>query len=106
MNFSLATIKRSRAFWATVAFFVVASIASGLLGSSFGFPFPVVAATPSGSTFYLLGLLLDLAVAWTAAITGVWIIRSLRNDEPDSSRSLRDRPDDGGSGIETGESAE
>ena len=80
MEFSLATIKRSRAFWATVAFFVIASIASGLLGSSFGFPFPIVAMTPSGTTFYVFGLLLDIAIALTAAVTGVWIVRSLRND--------------------------
>jgi len=48
---------------------------------SYGFPFPIhISGGIMGeSDFYILGLLLDIAIALTSAVLVTWIVKMIRN---------------------------
>ncbi len=85
MKVSARVLRRSRTFWGVIAAFLVANLLSALLPTiaavepgretSIGFPFPfyVSHGIAGASEFYLSGLLLDLVVPPTVAISVVWI---------------------------------
>ena len=85
MKVSARVLRRSRAFWGVITAFLVANLLSALLPgigdvepgqeTSIGFPFPFYVNHGIGgaSEFYLSGLLLDLVVPPTVAISIVWI---------------------------------
>jgi len=95
MKFSIQILQRSRPFIAVVAFFLIANIGSWLRHSiwpvccdqemTIGFPVPfhISGGIAGLSNFYVLGLLLDVTIALTAAVLITWIVRlfnSLRDD--------------------------
>jgi len=80
---------RSRTFWFVLALFVLANAYSfgriarvaGPLAEDHtaGFPFPAYVVGPDlPGQVYVYGALLDLATAFTAAVTAVWIARAMR----------------------------
>jgi len=90
MKFSLAVLYKSAAFHATWLIFAAANFWSWLRHRLFpvccdqehsvGFPFPfhISGGITGASDFYLLGLMLDLATAVTAAISVTWFVRLFR----------------------------
>ena len=93
MKITAGMIRRSRTFWGVIAAFLVANLLSAVLPAigpaqsgqeiSIGFPFPVHVSdgVSRASEFYLSGLLLDLVVPPTVAISIVWIGRLIGRPE-------------------------
>lgn len=86
MEFSLAILGRSKTFIVCMVLFAAANVWSWLshavepicadCDTTIGFPFPFhVAGGAAESEFYMLGLLLDMAIAMTVAITATWLVR-------------------------------
>lgn len=83
MRISAALLRRSRTFTGVIAAGVLANLVSALrvvvtpdCCRSVGFPFPVVSLEAGRATdFYLLGLLLDVAVTVTLALLLTWLVR-------------------------------
>ena len=81
MRFSAGMLWQSRTFWAVVMVFLLANSATFVrieAGASAGFPFPIYRTDPS--SFYVFGLLLNLALIWTTAVIAVWLARRRRSD--------------------------
>ena len=90
MKFQLANLWRSGAFLSTLLVFALLNAASWTryryfpttdgTQSSVGFPFPLFIDDrfEGTSQFFLLGLLLDLAVALTLALLVTWLAEALR----------------------------
>jgi len=95
MEFSVRILQRSRPFIGTVAFFILANTWSWLrhrispiccdqeMTSGFPVPFHISGGITGQSNFYLLGLLLDIAIALTAAVLITWIVRLFRRRQGD-----------------------
>jgi len=91
VKFSSHYLWKSRSFWGAIAAFALANLWSWLRHhvnpvccdqeQSIGFPFPIHVTGGIGGfeSFYVFGLLLDVVVAWTAAVLLVWIVRVYRN---------------------------
>lgn len=86
MKISLQLLRRSRTFWIVLGLAGLANLISWLRGrvteeccETTGFPFPwIVRENPDApADFHVLGLLLDLTVTITLALTLVWIVRAL-----------------------------
>jgi hypothetical protein len=89
MTLSFKTVAWSRSFIVTILVFVLANLYSWLRHSLFpvccdqevtvGFPFPfhISGGIGGAANFYLLGLLLDIVLAFTLAVLARWIAVSL-----------------------------
>lgn len=87
MEFSARILQRSRTFIGVVAFFVLANAWSWLrhrlwpiccdqeMTIGFPVPFHISGGIAGLSRFYVLGLLLDVTIALTAAVLVTWIVR-------------------------------
>ena len=90
MKFEVSRLRRSLALCTTLLLFAALNLGSWVRyryfpvssdqQSSFGFPFPVQISGGTAGTaeFYVLGLLLDITVALTAAIVVTWIAELLK----------------------------
>ena len=91
MKFSFAVLFRSTTFYVTLIILAAANLWSWLRHELFpiccdqeisvGFPFPfhLSGGITGASSFYILGLLLDVVTAVTLAVLLTWIARSIRN---------------------------
>ncbi len=87
MRFSINILKRSRTFQIVMAFFIAANGWSWVrhrfspeccdqeMTIGFPVPFHISGGIAGLSQFYLLGLLLDAAIALTIAVLMTWIVR-------------------------------
>lgn len=92
MPFSFQKLWRSRVFRVTVALFAIGNAYSGLsqrfnssssaqeITVGFPVPFHISSAITDAENFYFLGLLLDIAIAFTVAVVLTWIRELLRSD--------------------------
>ncbi len=90
MKFELSRLRRSLAFRITLLSAAGLNLGSWVryryfpagddLQTSFGFPFPVTirGGIEGTAEFYVLGLLLDVAIALTLAVLVTWIAELLR----------------------------
>ena len=90
VKFSLQLLWQSKTFVGVAIIFVLANGWSWLrhivtpvccdqeLTVGFPMPFHISGGIAGSSDFYLLGLLLDIAIALTLAITATWIVRLLK----------------------------
>ena len=90
MTFSFSAVGRSRAFLATMAFFAVGNAWSWLrhkidpvccdqeMTVGFPFPFHISGGIAGLETFYVLGLLLDVVLALTLAVSATWIATAFK----------------------------
>lgn len=90
MKFSLKRLQQSKTFVGIASAFLLANGWSWLrhviapdccdqeVTVGFPVPFHISGGLAGKSDFYLLGLLLDIAIALTVAITATWIVRLLR----------------------------
>jgi hypothetical protein len=90
MEFSLRLLRQSKTFIGVTAFFVLANGWSWLrhivapvccdqeLTIGFPMPFHISGGIAGISSFYLLGLLLDIVITLTFAIAATWIVRLIR----------------------------
>ena len=95
MKFSAKAILRSKAFVGVLAFFIVANVWSWAshrfwpiccdqeVTMGFPVPFHISGGIAGISNFYLLGLLLDIVLALTIAVTLTWIVRLIRSWKAD-----------------------
>jgi hypothetical protein len=89
MKFEFSEVYRSAIFRITLFLLVALNIASGVRffffaeccdqSSSFGFPFPIQIGAAGEAEFYLLGLLLDVAIALTVAVLFTWLSKLMKN---------------------------
>ena len=91
MKFSFAVLFRSTTFYVTLIILAAANLWSWLRHELFpiccdqeisvGFPFPfhLSGGITGASSFYILGLLLDVVTVVTLAVLLTWIARSIRN---------------------------
>ena len=87
---SFRTLRRSKSFVTTLVVFAVANVWSWLrhivfpqccdIEATIGFPVPfhISGGLAGAANFYLLGLLLDLVIAITLAITATWMMSLIR----------------------------
>jgi len=87
VEFSIAILSRSKTFLGVLAFFALANLWSWLrhklapldLDKDFTVGFPIPFHITEGMTglqqIYILGLLLDISIAATLAVTATWIVR-------------------------------
>jgi hypothetical protein len=90
VEFSLRLLRQSRTFIGVTSFFVLANGWSWLRHiiaptccdqeATIGFPMPfhISGGIAGNANFYLLGLLLDIAITLTLAITATWMVRLIR----------------------------
>jgi hypothetical protein len=90
MKFELSRLRRSMALRISLLLFAALNLGSWVRyryfpaaadqQTSFGFPFPVFISggIEGAADFYLLGLLLDIAVALTLAVLVTWIAELFR----------------------------
>ena len=94
MKVEFARLRRAVAFRVTLLVFLALNAGSwirfqffaetGIGQSSFGYPFPIRIndGFEATSNFYLLGLLLDIAIALTVAVLVTWLVAiATRNPE-------------------------
>jgi hypothetical protein len=91
MNFSLAVLHKSTAFYVTMLIFAAANLWSWTrhrlfpvccdqeISVGFPFPFHISGGIAGASEFYVLGLLLDIVTALTLAVLITWIARLFRS---------------------------
>jgi len=90
MQIRAANLLRSVTFWTVIGFFVAANLWSWVRHkvnpvccdqeATVGFPVPfqISGGLAGGAEFYWLGVLLDLSVILTVALTATWIAQLLR----------------------------
>ena len=90
MKFSVQLLLRSRTFVGVIAAFTLANIWSWVsdqlwpvccdqeLAVGFPVPFHISGGIAGMSNFYLLGLLLDISIALTIALTITWLAKLVR----------------------------
>lgn len=91
MNFSLAVLCKSTAFYVTMLIFAAANLWSWIrhrlfpvccdqeISVGFPFPFHISGGIAGASEFYVLGLLLDIVTALTLAVLITWVARLIRD---------------------------
>ncbi len=91
MSFSFSALGKSRTFLATALLFVIANAWSWLKQRLFpiccdqeitiGFPFPfhISGGLAGVENFYVLGLLLNIVLAFTLAVSAAWIAAAVKN---------------------------
>ena len=95
MEFSVRILQRSRPFIGTIALFILANAWSWLrhwfwpiccdqeMTIGFPVPFHISGGIAGLSNFYVLGLLLDITIALTAAVLITWIVGLFRHWQGD-----------------------
>lgn len=90
MTFSFSAVGRSRAFLITVTLFAIGNAWSWLrhklnpvccdqeMTVGFPFPFHISGGIAGDASFYVLGLLLDVVLALTIAVSVTWIATALK----------------------------
>ena len=90
MKLTFELLSRSTAFRTTLLLFVALNVWTWVSHKffpvccdqeiSYGFPFPlhISGGIMGTSEYYVLGLLLDLAIGLTAAVLVTWIVKSIR----------------------------
>ncbi|ANO51335.1 hypothetical protein [Woeseia oceani] len=86
MNFSFYTLRRTRSYWLSLSLFAAGNILSVVryvrewqvnadVARFMGFPFPFYRGSLPADSGQLLwtGLLLDLVLAWTVAVSAAWL---------------------------------
>ncbi|MGI9203335.1 MAG: hypothetical protein ACR2Q3_04970 [Woeseiaceae bacterium] len=64
--------------WSWLRHYVMPACCDQEMTVGFPVPFHISGGIAGNSNFYLLGLLLDIAIVLTLAITATWIVRLLR----------------------------
>lgn len=95
MKFSVRILCQSRTFIGVLAVFIAANAWSWVrhrfwpiccdqeVTIGFPVPFHISGGIAGLSNFYLLGLLLDIVVALTIAVTLTWVVRLIRSWQAD-----------------------
>jgi hypothetical protein len=90
MTFSFSAVGRSRAFLVTIILFAIGNVWSWLrhkinpvccdqeMTVGFPFPFHISGGIVGLETFYVLGLLLDIVLALTLAVSVTWIATAFK----------------------------
>lgn len=106
MIFTFTRLHSTRAYWATILLFGLANLWSWLrhrvgepeccdllLSTGFPFPFHVSGGIAGRSDFLLTGLLLDIVLGWTLAVTAAWVSLSVRNRDSGSAGQRTNQQD-------------